>query len=183
MNPLLTPSPSPTPNPPPPSDPHLVELIMNSLPYLADRATIHKTLSKYNNDVNSAVSCLLDLEEAGDLPPCDLDGDVASQSSTPGSSSIERDVDTEDDDVRGPRKKLDRRMSRATKAALLAKKEEEEEEDREEGGVLLRPRVGISPARKLGSQRRRKKEERRKVVGEVGKENSPSVPDLHVLSI
>lgn len=77
---------------------------MSSLPYLADRETIKKTLEEYKGNVNDAVSALLDAE------------DRASVSSQQGSSSTERDQDSDDEQSSAPSKKQDRRLSRATKS-------------------------------------------------------------------
>ena len=86
---------------------------MSSLPYLADRATIQKTLEECKGSVDNAVSKLLDAE------------DQSSASASQGSSSVERDQDSEDEDVVSmARKKQDRRLSRATRA-VLEKKEEQ----------------------------------------------------------
>lgn len=93
--------------------PWQINVVLSSLPYLADRDTIKKTLEEYKGNINDAVSALMDAE------------DRASVSSQQGSSSTERDVDSGDDELAGPSKKQDRRMSRATKAAQKDKAEKE----------------------------------------------------------
>ena len=86
---------------------------MKSLPYLADHITIRNTLEECKGNVNNAVSKLLDAEERG------------STSSTQGSSSVERDHDSDvDEEYCGPKKKQDRRLSRATQTAIKAKGEQ-----------------------------------------------------------
>ena len=91
----------------------MVNTVLSSLPYLADRATIQKTLEECKGSINNAVSKLLDAE------------DQSSNSASQGSSSVERDPDSEDEDVISmARKKQDRRLSRATRA-VLEKKEEQ----------------------------------------------------------
>jgi OTU domain-containing protein 3 len=83
--------------------PWMVNVVVSSLPYLADRGKIRKTLEECKGNIVKAVSILLDAEEQ------------ASVSSQPGSSCTERDPDS-DDELVGPKKKQDRRMSQATKA-------------------------------------------------------------------
>jgi OTU domain-containing protein 3 len=82
----------------------MTTVVLSSLPYIADRETIKKTLEECRGNIDTAVSILLDAE------------DRASASSQQGSSSTERDQDS-DDEFAGPNaKRIDRRMSRATKA-------------------------------------------------------------------
>jgi hypothetical protein len=92
----------------------MVNVVISSLPYLADREKIKKTLEECKGSIDTAVSILLDAEER------------ASVSSQPGSSSTERDPDSDDEYI-GPKKKQDRRMSRATKA--LKEKAEQQKRD------------------------------------------------------
>jgi OTU domain-containing protein 3 len=94
--------------------PWMVNVVISSLPYLADREKIRKTLEECKGNIDTAVSILLDAEER------------ASISSQPGSSGTERDPDSDDEYV-GPKKKQDRRMSRATKA--LKEKVEQQRRD------------------------------------------------------
>ena len=94
---------------------------MSSLPYLADRKAITRALEDNKGNVDRAVSQLLDAEEQ------------ASMSSQAGSSSAERDPDSEDEtQIRGPSKKQDRRLSRATRNALKAS------EDKRERNIAIR---------------------------------------------
>ncbi|KAI9736451.1 MAG: hypothetical protein M1818_006185 [Claussenomyces sp. TS43310] len=93
--------------------PWQINVVLSSLPYLADRETIKKTLEEYKGNINDAVSALMDAEER------------ASVSSQQGSSSTERDLESDDDELAGPSKKQDRRMSRATKAAQKERAERE----------------------------------------------------------
>lgn len=83
-------------------EPWMIKVAMKSLPYLADPVTVQKTLEFCNGNVDDAVSKLLDAEDRSSSP------------STRGSSSVERDHDSDDDDFSGPNKKQDRRLSRAT---------------------------------------------------------------------
>ena len=83
-------------------EPWMIKVAMKSLPYLADPVTVQKTLESCNGNVDDAVSKLLDSEDRSSSP------------STQGSSSVERDHDSDDDDFSGPNKKQDRRLSRAT---------------------------------------------------------------------
>ena len=94
----------------------MVNNVMQSLPYLADRAMIQKTLEECKGSVDQAVSKLLDAEERG------------STSSAQESSSVGREHDTDGENFSGPNKKQDRRLSRATRALV---KEKEEQQARE----------------------------------------------------
>ncbi|KAK4544918.1 hypothetical protein LTR36_003823 [Oleoguttula mirabilis] len=84
--------------------PWQVDMVLKSLPYLADKPTIKRALEAAKGDTNLAVSNLLDAEEYG------------SASSQPESSSVERDHDSDDETLEGPNKRQDRRMSKASKA-------------------------------------------------------------------
>lgn len=101
----------------------MVNVVCQSLPYLADRATIQKTLEECKGSIDTAVSKLLDAEERGSV------------SSTQGSSSVEREPDSDEDVLSGPNKKQDRRLSRATRAVL---KEKDEQKKRD---LALRPKT------------------------------------------
>jgi OTU domain-containing protein 3 len=99
----------------------MMKSVTSSLPHLAfDQETIRKTLEEYDGRVNDAVDRLLGADYSTPGTPGSL-----SQS---GSSSIERDPDSDDDEIYGPNKRQNRRMSRATKAL---RKEQEERERRE----------------------------------------------------
>ena len=84
-------------------EPWMIKVAMSSLPYLADPVMVQKTLESCKGNVDDAVSKLLDSEDRSSSP------------STQGSSSVERDHDSDDDDFSGPNKKQDRRLSRATR--------------------------------------------------------------------
>ena len=82
----------------------MIEVVMRSLPYMSDRLTIRRALEEHRGDVDNAVSYLLDAEER------------SSSSSATGSSSVERDQDSEDEaQWNGPNKKQDRRLSKASR--------------------------------------------------------------------
>lgn len=78
---------------------------MESLPFCADRAVIHKTLEECKGSVDLAVSRFLDSEFQ------------SSSSSRRGSSSVEREPDSDDDSFSGPKKKQDRRLSHAKRTS------------------------------------------------------------------
>ena len=109
--------------------PWMVNLVMQSLPYLADRATIQKTLEECKGNVDNAVSKLLDAEERG------------STSSAQESSSVEREPDSDEENLSGPNKKQDRRLSRATRTML----KEKEEQKKHELAVRLKTSDKASP--------------------------------------
>ena len=92
--------------------PWMVNVVMKSLPYIADRATVEKSLEKFKGNVDNAVSELLDLEDQGSI------------SSTQGSSSVERERDSDEESFSGPAKKQDRRMSRASRTVIKKKEEQ-----------------------------------------------------------
>ena len=94
----------------------MVNVVTQSLPYLPDRAAIHKALEDCKGNIDHAVSNLLDAEERGSV------------SSTQASSSVEREHDSDEEDLSGPNKKQDRRLSRATR---LVNKEKEDKRRRE----------------------------------------------------
>lgn len=97
--------------------PWMVNVVMQSLPYLADRQAIQKMIEECKGNIDAAVSKLLDAEEQ------------SSASSRQGSLSVERDADSDDEEpIRGPKKRQDRRMSRATRT-LTQEKEERCTED------------------------------------------------------
>ena len=90
----------------------MVNVVLQSLPYLADRTTIHRTLEECKGNIDTAVSKLLDAEERGSV------------SSTQESSSVEREPDSDEEAHSGPNKKQDRRLSRATRTVLREKEEQ-----------------------------------------------------------
>ena len=84
--------------------PWMVNTVMQSLPFCADRAVVHKRLEQFKGNVDATVSDFLDNEYG------------SSSSSRRGSSSVERDADSDDESLSGPNKKQDRRMSRLKRA-------------------------------------------------------------------
>lgn len=92
--------------------PWKVNIVTKSLPYGTDRKEIIKTIEDCGGNVDSALSRLLDSDER------------SSASSARGSSSIEREVDSDDEEpIRGPKKRQDRRLSRAARAPAYEKEE------------------------------------------------------------
>ncbi|KAJ9627829.1 hypothetical protein H2203_003047 [Taxawa tesnikishii (nom. ined.)] len=83
--------------------PWMVDVVSASLPFLADKPTIKRTLEECKGNIDAAVSKLLDAEERGSI------------SSAQESSSVEREPDSDDEAYNGPNKKQDRRMSRVTR--------------------------------------------------------------------
>lgn len=71
----------------------MVNAVTQSLPYVADRAAIQRMLEECKGSIDNAVSKLLDAEERGSV------------SSAQTSSSIERDPDSDDDDLYAPNKR------------------------------------------------------------------------------
>lgn len=100
----------------------MVDVVSESLPYLADRAMIQRTLEECKGSIDNAVSKLLDAEERWSV------------SSGQGSSSVEREQDSDDDELSGPNKKQDRRFSRATQTAM------KESEAHRRRNLALRPK-------------------------------------------
>ncbi|KAI9795670.1 MAG: hypothetical protein M1833_006911 [Piccolia ochrophora] len=88
--------------------PWMIEVVMKSVPHIADRLMIKRALEENKGNINDAVDMLLDM-------------DYHSQSSTQ-PSSVERDLDSDDEaSVGGPTKKQDRRLSRATRKMMERK--------------------------------------------------------------
>ena len=85
----------------------MISTCLNSLPFPVDHAAIHKTLQACKGDVNAAVDRLL----------ASNDDRLSNSGNSQGSSSVERDVNSDDEaEFSGPKKKQDRRLSRATRA-------------------------------------------------------------------
>lgn len=85
-------------------EPYKIKIVQSSLPFLTDQQTIKHALEKCKGNVNNAVSLLIDQDEAGSI------------SSTQESSSVERDYDSDDDQIHGPNKRANRsRIQRATR--------------------------------------------------------------------
>ncbi|KAI4747897.1 cysteine proteinase [Aureobasidium sp. EXF-12298] len=81
--------------------PWMVDVVSSSLPFLADKPTIKRTLEECKGNIDAAVDKLMGAEENGSL------------SSAQESSSVEREADSEDEypGKDGPNKKRDRRPS------------------------------------------------------------------------
>lgn len=79
----------------------MVDVVSSSLPFLADKPTIKRTLEECKGNIDAAVDKLMGAEENGSL------------SSAQESSSVEREPDSEDEypGKDGPNKKRDRRLS------------------------------------------------------------------------
>ncbi|KAL9046295.1 MAG: hypothetical protein Q9214_000834 [Letrouitia sp. 1 TL-2023] len=82
----------------------MIDVVTASLPYIANRLEIQKKLEAAKGDLNSVLSSLLEDAQGSD-----------SASSRRGSSSIEREPDSDDEEFAGPKKKQDRRLSRASR--------------------------------------------------------------------
>lgn len=86
--------------------------IMTATPHLAlDEAAIRKKLEENGGNLDVTLSKLLDSGYLSSNPPS------PGSYSQSGSSSIERDADSDDDETYGPNKRQNRRMSRASKAS------------------------------------------------------------------
>jgi OTU domain-containing protein 3 len=96
----------------------MLKAVTTSLPSLSDETAIRKALEEAKGDVNTAVSKLMDAEYLSSQPSS------PGGPHSPGSSSVERDADSDDDDVYGPNKRQYRRMKEASKT-----KAEEKDED------------------------------------------------------
>jgi hypothetical protein len=94
----------------------MVNSVTTSLPFLADDETIRKALQDNNGSVDAAVSQLLD-------EPTSTPSSPGSYSSQSGSSSVERDADSdEEEEIWGPNKRQNRKiraMKRKEKEAQL----------------------------------------------------------------
>ncbi|KAI4184005.1 MAG: hypothetical protein L6R41_005023 [Letrouitia leprolyta] len=97
--------------------PWMIDVVIKSQSYLADRAVIQKKLENAKGDVNSVVDNLLECQQAWSSP-----------GASDGSSSIDRERDTDDEDYTGPKKKQDRRLSRASWAATKEKEDQRKHE-------------------------------------------------------
>lgn len=96
----------------------MVGLVTNSLPYIADQNVIQQTIAECGGNTDAAILKLLDAEPQ------------SSASSARGSSSVERDVDSDDEEpVRGPKKRQDRRLSRQVPPTFALGKEERRSQD------------------------------------------------------
>lgn len=108
--------------------PWMVRVVMQSLPWIGDEQLINKILEECKGNIDAAVSKLLDAEER------------SSTSSGHGSSSVDREEDSDDEDIfSGPKKRQDRRLSRA-KRQIAQDKEERSAQD-----LTYRPKVDHLP--------------------------------------
>jgi hypothetical protein len=97
-------------------DPWKIKAVTGFLPHLIDQAAIIKALEESRGNINSAVGRLLDAEYSSSQPstPFGL--------SSAGSSSVERDSDSDDDEIYRPSKRQNRSMK--TTMAILMESEE-----------------------------------------------------------
>lgn len=108
--------------------PWMIRVVMQSLPWIGDEQLINKIIEESKGNIDAAVSKLLDAEER------------SSTSSGHGSSSVEREEDSDDEDIfSGPKKRQDRRLSRA-KRQITQDKEERSTQD-----LSYRPKVDHLP--------------------------------------
>lgn len=107
----------------------MVNSVTTSLPFLANNETIRKALYDNNGSIDAAVSQLLDEPSSTPSTPGSFRSVTSSQS---GSSSIERDADSDDEDeIWGPNKRQNRKIkamkqiskSKAGTPELMIKKE------------------------------------------------------------
>jgi len=112
----------------------MINAVTTSLPHLLDREAIKKTLEECHGRIDDAVSKLLDAEERGSI------------SSQQGSSSTERDPDSNDDEFNGPNKKQDRRMSRATKAVRKENEQRARERAASQTSLTVEPDLKATTA-------------------------------------
>jgi hypothetical protein len=102
----------------------MIKAVTTSLPHLIDQATIRKTLEECKGNVDDAVSKLLDSDYLSSQPSS------PGALSSPGSSSVEREPDSDDDEIYGPNKRQNRRIIKAKairkEKARSAKQEEDE---------------------------------------------------------
>ncbi|KAL8780818.1 MAG: hypothetical protein Q9213_006291 [Squamulea squamosa] len=93
--------------------PWMIDAVITSQPYLDDRAIIQKKLENANGNIDIVVSNLIDAQQPSSSPTSEY-----------GSSSIEREQDSDEEEVIGPKKKQDRRLSRASRTAVKEKEEQ-----------------------------------------------------------
>jgi OTU domain-containing protein 3 len=97
----------------------MVSSVTTSLPFLANDATIRKALYDNNANIDAAVSQLLDEPYSTPSTPGSFRSVASSQSGA--SSSIERDLDTDnEDEIWGPNKRQNRKL-KATKRLSKSK--------------------------------------------------------------
>ncbi|KAL8653436.1 MAG: hypothetical protein Q9210_002093 [Variospora velana] len=113
----------------------MVDVVLQSQSVLEDRAVIQKKLEAANGDVDVVVESLIETQQAWSSP-----------GASDGSSSISRDQDNDDEEYTGPKKKQDRRLSRASRAAI----KEKEELRKQELAVRVKGRQ-LSPTKESAS--------------------------------
>ena len=91
----------------------MIDSVVNSQTYLTDRAVIRKKLEIAKGSIDTVVSNLMDAQQT-----------LSASGSSDGSSSIEREHDSDNEDYPGPNKKQDRRLSRASR--LVTKEKEDQ---------------------------------------------------------
>ncbi|KAL8939283.1 MAG: hypothetical protein Q9211_002808 [Gyalolechia sp. 1 TL-2023] len=97
--------------------PWMIDLVIKSQSYLEDRVVIQKKLEDAKGDVNAVVDNLIECQQVWSSP-----------GASDGSSSIEREHDSDDEDYTGPKKKQDRRLSRASRVAIKEKEDQRKHE-------------------------------------------------------
>lgn len=91
----------------------MIDSVIDSQTHLADRAIIRKKLEDAKGSVDTVVSNLMDAQQF-----------LSTSGSSDGSSSIEREHDSDDEEYSGPNKKQDRRLSKASRAAIKEKEDQ-----------------------------------------------------------
>lgn len=97
--------------------PWMVDVVMKSQSILENRAVIQKKLEAANGDVDAVVENIIESQQAWSSP-----------GTSDGSSSISREQESDDEDYTGPKKKQDRRLSRASRAAIKEKEDQRKHE-------------------------------------------------------
>lgn len=112
--------------------PWKVDLIINSFPNLSgNQLNVQRMIEECKGNVDDVISKLLETDEQ------------SSTSSAGGSSSVERDADTDDEEpIRGPNKRQDRRLSRAKRNIT------NEKEEKRNQGLSFRMKEEHVPATK-----------------------------------
>jgi len=95
-----------------------IQLVAASLPYPVDEKTIEQRIQDYKGDANEAINSFFENDEVQDF-------------SSTQESSVEPDVESNEDSSAAPTKKQDRRLSRA------AKMNHRHQEERKRRGVFL----------------------------------------------
>ncbi|KAH8678781.1 hypothetical protein BGZ60DRAFT_428603 [Tricladium varicosporioides] len=119
----------------------MLDVVRASLPNFTDEATIRKALVDNNGDVNETVNHLLETQEYSSAPP------TPGSLSQSGCSSIERDPDSDEEEIYGPNKRQNRRMSKATQA--LRKQQQKRIEEQELAAI---PTIELTKAEETEQQ-------------------------------